>query len=112
MDELWKVSPGKYISTEQVSGMYLGKEEYGHLVWNGWDEELIEDWNDEDEVIILDNKVDLDKLVEAQVCKITSLAKDGWRLGEDNKFLNIEDELDKLRVYVEVQKIVGCKERA
>ena len=108
MDDLWKVSPGRYISTNTVHGMYLGKEDYGHVVWNGWEDVLIEEWNDEEEVVIAENKVDIDKLIDVQIGNITRLVNDGWTMDGGN-FLNIEGELDKLRVYVEVQKIVGSK---
>jgi len=109
MDELWKVTPGTIINTEDKVGIYLGREEWGHVIWNGYSEDTIEEWEDDDVVGLMNTKVSYEELVHIQAQKVLNLANEGWTLDKDNKYLNINGELDKLRVYKEVASIVEDK---
>lgn len=110
MDELWKVTPGTIVNTEDKIGIYLGREEWGHVIWNGYSEEVIEEWDDDDIVNLMNgSKVGYGELVDIQAKKVLNLANEGWTLDKDNQYLNINGELDKLKVYKEVCEIVGDK---
>lgn len=109
MDELWQVTPGMIIKAEDKVGIYLGKEEWGHVIWNGYREDTIEEWEDDDVVMLMNTEIDYNKLVNVQAQKVTGLAHDGWTLDKDSRYLNINGELEKLKIYKEVSDIVGDK---
>lgn len=107
MGELWRVAPGTEIATKTTAGMYLGKEEWGHVIWTGCMDEVIDEWDDEDNVVVLDGGVNIKRLLDVQAAKIVTLVNEGWTMGAESRLLNLDPELDKLRVYAEVWKIVG-----
>lgn len=111
MSDLWRLPIGMTIRTEGVAGIYLGKEEWGHVVWTGLWEEMIEEWNDEDEVTVLDIAVDYDELVKIKAGKVVQLAAEGWTLDKDRKYLNLNSELEELEVVVRVRDLVGVESR-
>lgn len=110
MDDLWRVAPGTEIATKTVAGMYLGREEWGHVIWTGCMDEVIDEWDDNEPVVVFDNGIDVKRLLDVQAAKIVTLVNEGWRMDGGSHLLNLDPELDKLRVYAEVWKIVGNTE--
>lgn len=110
MGDLWRVAPGTEVATKTVVGMYLGREEWGHVIWTGCMDEVVEEWDDEEPVVVLDSGINVKKLLNAQAAKIVTLVNEGWRMDAGHHLLNLDPELDKLRVYAEVWKIVGNTE--
>lgn len=109
IDDLWKVSIGVTIRYKDLTGVYLGKEEWGHVVWTGMWEETIDEWDDDDEVEVIRQKVNYEELVEIKAAKVISLAHEGWTLDKDRRYLDITNDLDELAVLVKVKELVCGK---
>jgi hypothetical protein len=96
--DLWRYPQGLMVGEKYKEAMYLGKSFDCIVLWKDGKAEYIEEWDDEEEVTVLDYKVDLDKLIDVKKMMALGLIDDGWRIG--SKSLNLEDTLDEIRTLV------------
>lgn len=95
INELWRYPQGITVGGKYKEAMYLGKSYDCIVLWKDGKAEYIEEWDDEDEVTVLDYNVDLDKLIEVKKLMVLGLIDDGWRVG--SKGLDLQDTLDEVR---------------
>ena len=109
-DDLYTVAPGVTMICGDKMGVFLGKElttgEYEMLSGAKYDiAELLEE-TEEDEVTIVNSKVDIDTLIDVALADIMILANEGWTLEKENKLFDVGMYTDRLKVLMTAKEIV------
>lgn len=104
INDLWRYPQGILVGERYKEAMYLGKWYDCIVLWKDGKAEYIEEWDDDDEVTVLDYNVALDKLIDVKKMMALGLIDDGWRVG--SKSLNMDDVLDELRTLVALRSIL------
>ena len=122
INSLWNTPGCTILITEDLESEYLpqgfytfvGKDEYGILLYKSSRHYILEEWDEDSEVQVsfTEPEMRLESLIIATTSQIIHLIEDGWELDGDS-ILDMNPYYEKLIAYIKLKEVLnssGCLE--